>query len=94
VVAAHSGFLGDCDLAEEATQETRARGSIYSGFGLRPFCVVAGRLLPPVSRHGDNGLKASPADALEGGFRGAERCVGRDLIAAPDRVATGNTDIA
>jgi hypothetical protein len=68
VVAAHSGFLGDCDLAEEPTQETRTKGSIYGGLDLRPFRVVAGRLLPPVSRHGDNGLKASPADALEGGF--------------------------
>jgi hypothetical protein len=53
--------------------------SIYGGLDLRPFCVVAGHLLPPVSTHGENGLNLSPADALLGRFR-AFRAVPRTRV--------------
>jgi hypothetical protein len=54
------------DAAESACRFVcrPAREANYGGLDLRPFRVVAGRLLPPLSRRGEDGLRSSPEDAL------------------------------
>ena len=60
----------------------RARGTRFDRLDLRPFCVVAGCLLPPASRHGEDDLNSSPAGALVRRFRGFRACLRTPMCGA------------
>jgi predicted RNA-binding protein YlxR (DUF448 family) len=78
-------------LVAEDDNGARARGPLFDRLDLRPFCVVAGRLLPPLLTHRENGLKLSPADALVGRFERFEPARARACVVhAQARCLIGN----